>query len=154
MLVSGDHFGRHVSRCPRGILLILGRIYPSDSHVGQPQIPLRVKDQIFRFDVPVNDAVLVQVFQAENDAADEELDDVFGELFDPANLEPEVATWHVVHDQVEIGPILEGVDHVHQKRVLQLAQQLPLVHHRSHAVFGQDSETKEAYTDFDISFIA
>lgn len=118
MLVSGDHFGRHIPRCPRGILLILGRIDPSYSHIGQPKIPLRVKNQVFRFDVPVNNAVLVKVFQTENDAADEKLDDVFRELLNPANLKPEVATWHIVHDQIEVGPILESVDHVHYKRML------------------------------------
>ena len=39
----------------------------------------------------------------------------------------EVASIEVVHDEVEVLPILEGVDHVDQEGVTKFCQKFPLV---------------------------
>ena len=45
-----------------------------------------------------------------------------------------------IHDQVEGFAVLEGEDHVDEEWVLELGQQLSLIHHRFYAVFCNDSK--------------
>lgn len=68
----------------------------------------------------MDDIHFVQVLKAEHHACEEEADVV---LLEPAHLsevEPEVASGTIVEDQVKMVAVLEGILHVHQKRVLQL----------------------------------
>lgn len=48
----------------------------------------------------------------------------------------QVSTRQVVHDKVEVLSVLEGVIHVDDERVLELLQNLPLVHDRLDAALG------------------
>ena len=50
-----------------------------------------------------------------------------------------VATIQEVHDQVEVLPILKGVVHVHDERVVDLSEDLALVHHRFYASLRNNS---------------
>ena len=51
----------------------------------------------------------------------------------------EVATWQVVHDQVEILSILKRVVHIDDEGVLELRQNLPLVDDRLDTALRDDS---------------
>ncbi len=41
-----------------------------------------------------------------------------------------------VHDQVEVLAVLEGVVHVHEERIVELGEDLPLVHDGLHGALG------------------
>ena len=56
-----------------------------------------------------------------------------------AYMVAEIAARQVVHDQVEVLSVLEGVIHVHYKRVLQLCQNLSLVDYRLDTALCYDS---------------
>ena len=56
-----------------------------------------------------------------------------------ANMIPEVTTWEVVHDKVEVLTVLEGVVHVDNEGVLELCQDLSLIDHRLHTTLCDDS---------------
>ena len=102
----------------------------------------------------MDDVVAVEVLEGEYDAADEELRDVFWEAVAASDLEPQIAAGHVVHDEIEVEPVLEGVDHVDDEGVLEAGEQLALVEHRFDALLGYYAESGIPYTVFDISFIA
>ena len=70
----------------------------------------------------MEDIVFVKVFKTENDATHKEFDNMLWELLMSSYLEPEISTRHIIHDQIQIHPILEGVNHVYQEGMLQLAQ--------------------------------
>jgi len=48
----------------------------------------------------------------------------------------QIASRKVIHRQVEVLPILEGEVHVDQEGVVQLREDLALVHHGFHRAFG------------------
>ena len=56
-----------------------------------------------------------------------------------ADVVTQVATREVVHDEVKIFSILEGVVHVDDERILQLGQDLALVDDRLDTALGDDS---------------
>lgn len=46
--------------------------------------------------------ILMQILQTEDDTTYEELNDMLWECLVLSDLEAEVSTWHVVHDEVEV----------------------------------------------------
>lgn len=86
MLVSSDDLRSHVPGSSGGVLLIFRGIYPGYSHISEPEVPLGVKDEIFGFDVPVNDVVFMETLEAEEDAADKKFDNMFWEHFCSSDL--------------------------------------------------------------------
>lgn len=58
------------------------------------------------------DTILMQILETEHDAAYKKFDDMFWKSLVFANLEAQVASGHIVHDEVKIVPILESKDHV------------------------------------------
>ena len=61
--LPAHNLGSHISRGPAGLFGVLGVPYPGDAEIGHSQIALVVKDQVFGFDVPVYDALAVDIFQ-------------------------------------------------------------------------------------------
>lgn len=51
---------------------------------------------------------------------------------------PEISSAHVVHDEVEVVPILEGVEHINEEGVFELAEKLAFVHDGGDGFFGDD----------------
>jgi len=49
-----------------------------------------------------------------------------------ADVVAEIASIQQVHHEIKIFPVLEGVVHVDQEHILDLSQDLPLVHNRFH----------------------
>ena len=120
MILPIDDLGCHVSRCAGSVLVVFRSVDSCDSKIGEAEVAFAVENEILGFEVAVNDVVVVHILEAENDAADKELDDVLGKAFVLADLVPQVAPRHVVHDQVEVESVLEGKDHVDEERVPQL----------------------------------
>jgi hypothetical protein len=127
MVLAIDDFGSHVARSARRVLIVVRRKYASHPQISQAKVSLGVKNQILRFNVAVDDVILMQILQAQYDAAYKEFDDVLRELLIATNLKPQISAGHIIHNEVEVKPILEGEDHVDDEGVLQLGQQFPLV---------------------------
>lgn len=86
MLISCDDLRSHVPWSAGGVLLIFRGIYSGYSHISESEVPLGIKDEIFRFDVPVDDVVFMETLEAEEDAADKKLDNMFWEHFCSSDL--------------------------------------------------------------------
>jgi len=76
----------------------------------------------------VEDAVLVEVLEAEDHAGNKKLGLLFVEAALLANVEAEVAAVHQVNDQVEVVPVLKGVLHVDEEGVVELDEEFLFVH--------------------------
>ena len=96
----------------------------------------------------------MHVLQAQDDAADEKLDNVFRKGTKLADLIAKVSSGHKIHDQVQVIPILERIDHIDQEWVPQICKQLSLVLDGLDALFRDNPEWWNTYTVLDISFIA
>lgn len=78
-----------------------------------------VTDQkVLRLDVPVNDSIIVHVFQADNHAAGEEFALVLRESLPIIQTVPEVATGHQICHKVQFFMILERIKHIDKKPVV------------------------------------
>ena len=73
MVLTAHDFRGHVSRSARGILRVLRVENSGDTEIGEPQVAHVVEDQVFWFDVPVEDLVLVQILERHDHACHEEL---------------------------------------------------------------------------------
>lgn len=69
----------------------------------------------------------MKILEASDDAAYEELYHVLREGTVLSGVIPEVTSRHQIHDQVQVVPILERVDHVHKEGMPELGQQVTLV---------------------------
>jgi hypothetical protein len=56
-----------------------------------------------------------------------------------ADVIAKVTTREQVHDKVQIFSVLESVVHVHYKRIVQLCEDLSLIHHRFYAALSDDT---------------
>lgn len=95
----------------------------------------------------MNYALVMQKLQAQDDATREELYSIlmltglllveFG-VFD--EMEAQVAAIDQVHDEVEVLPVLEGIEGVDEELVLEAFQKIELVHDRLNALLEQYSK--------------
>lgn len=76
------------------------------------------------------------------------------EGFFVADVVAEVASSEVVHDEVEIGCILEGAFHVDEEGVVEHAEEFAFVDDWLDIIFFDDSGSKSGYFFLEISFIA
>jgi len=56
-----------------------------------------------------------------------------------ADVIAKIATREQVHDKVQIFSVLESVVHVHYKWIVQLCEDLSLIHHRFYAALRNDT---------------
>ena len=87
----------------------------------------------------MQNGVLVEVLEAEQHASDEKLGLHFAKVPILANVVPKVASRHVVDDEVQVVSVFERVVHVDEERVLQLAEELLLIHDGVDAALGDYS---------------
>lgn len=64
--------GRHVAWSAGRVLGVVRVPHSSDTQVSDLKVAIRVENQVFRFDVSMQDTLLVQVLQSEEHAGDEE----------------------------------------------------------------------------------
>ena len=86
----------------------------------------------------MNNIVQMQELEAIHDGGNKELCLLLSKSPSHAHMVPQVATSQQVHNQVQGFSILKSIVHIHNKRMLQLAQQLPLVHYRVNTLFSDD----------------
>ena len=61
----------------------------------------------------MNDVIFMQILETQNNAANKKFDDVLWKLLVLSQLEAKVASWHIIHDEVQIVPILKSKDHIY-----------------------------------------
>lgn len=76
----------------------------------------------------MDDPVAMQVLQSDYQIGDEELGLWFSEASPPADVVTKVSAIDVVHGQVEVFPILEGVADVDEEGMAQSCEEGALVH--------------------------
>jgi len=59
VILSTHNFGGHVARRATCVFGVLWVPNPGDTQVGDPQVAVLVKDQVFRLNIPMEDTVLV-----------------------------------------------------------------------------------------------
>lgn len=122
------HFRGHVARSARGFVRVLPLVRLCDSEIGYLDVPLATEHKVFWLDVSMNNIVLVDVLQRYHHARDDEAALVLIELDPLPQVVPEITTRHQVADEVDVVTILEGVLHIHDERVTELGEELPLSH--------------------------
>lgn len=157
MVRPAHNFRSHIARRSRSITAVLWFPYASNSEICQSKVTCStllttyrtffLENQVLGFDIPVDDAIHVQVLQCHEHASHEKLyipliitGLLLIKLGVPNEVVPEISTIDQIHNQVEILPILKCEHDVNKKRMVEALQQLPLVQHGSHTFLGEDSE--------------
>ena len=129
MRLAAHNFRGHVAGCSGRVLAVVGVPDARDSQISDPEVTHLVEDQIFGFNIAVKDTVSMQEFETEDHTGDEKFSLLFTESSVLANMVPQITTLHEIDHQVEIVTVLEGVVHVNEEWMVQLAEELFLVHH-------------------------
>lgn len=128
MVLSVDDFRSHVARRPTRILVVIDLHVSGYPKIRYPEVPLIIKDQVFWLDIPMYDPIRVQILQGHNNATGEELHNLLPKELVFADVEPEIPSWHQIHHQIQIIPVLEREDHIDEKWVLELAEEMAFFH--------------------------
>ena len=100
MVLPAHHLGRHVARGPARFLGVVGVPDAGDAEVGEPEEASLVEYQVFRLNVPVEDALGVDVLEGHEDAGREEAGLFLRKAPVPRDVVAQVASVEQVHDQV------------------------------------------------------
>ena len=113
--LAAHHLRRHIAWSARCVLLVFRIPHASDAEVGDLEVPVLIEDQIFRFDITVQNTLLMQILQRDDHACDKEASLLFGELLALRQVVSKIATLHHINDKEEVFAVLESVVHVHQE---------------------------------------
>ena len=64
VILSTHYFWGHVAWCSRGVLSILWPPYSSNSEICDPHITIIVNDQVFWFNIPMNNLLFMAVLES------------------------------------------------------------------------------------------
>jgi hypothetical protein len=98
MVLSAHDLWGHVPGSPTRLLRVFGVPDPRYAEVGHLQIAFLVEHQVFRLDIPVDDAFIVDVFERVDDAGDEEARLFLGESTVTSYMVPQIAPLQDVQD--------------------------------------------------------
>jgi len=135
MVLFEHHFWRHVPRRATVFSVVFRGPFSSNAEVSQAQVPVTVENNVFWFDVSVDDAFTVHSLQGLNETGNKKLRAGWGELSDAGVVVSKVTSFHEVHDQVQVLRIVERPVDVDDEVGLDPAHQLQLFHHRLNALF-------------------
>ena len=62
MILPAHDFRGHVPRGTRGVIRVIRAPQPGNAHICDPHVALVIEEEVFGFDVSVNDAIIVHVF--------------------------------------------------------------------------------------------
>lgn len=72
MILSAHYFRSHITGRSAGIRRVLLPKFLGDSEISDAYIAFGIKHEVFRFDIPMNDALVVQVLEPGEHAGNEE----------------------------------------------------------------------------------
>jgi len=98
VILATHDFGGHISRRTRGVLRVVLSPDSGDAKVCDSHITIDVNNEVLRLDVPVNNILIVEIFEARDEASHKESRRLFVESAMTADVVTEVTTREVVHD--------------------------------------------------------
>lgn len=117
-----NNFWSHITRRPARVLTVIVSYNARDSKVSNPKISFLIENKILRFQVAMDNFMLVKVLEANYDVCNEEFSLGLAKFPFCPNMVSEIASVQVIHDKIEIFPILECALHVNQERMMQVCQ--------------------------------
>ena len=66
MILPAHDFRSHIPRRPTGLFRIIRVPYPCDPEVCDPQVSLMIKDQVLWLNIPVDDALIMDILKRVN----------------------------------------------------------------------------------------
>ena len=112
VIFSVENLWSHVARCPACVSSVIFTPGPGNTEIRDSDISMFVHDDVFGFYVSVDNLVLVDVLEAEDEAADKKLGQGLAEVFTCAEVVPQFAPREVVHNKVQVVLVLKSVVHV------------------------------------------
>lgn len=73
VVLAAHHLWRHVARRSRSVLGVFRVPDPGNAEIGDSEVTRIIEDEVFRLDVAMQNAVLVQILKAEQHARHEKL---------------------------------------------------------------------------------
>ena len=113
VILSAHHLWGHVAGRSRGIMCIIRCPNSGNTHVGDPNIAIALQEQILRLDVPVDNPVIVHVFEANQDASDKKLGLFLSKALFLVMVVSEIASSYQVSHQVDVLEVGECVKHIY-----------------------------------------
>lgn len=132
MISLTDDLRCHISRSSTCILCVVWLDLPRNPQICDSQVATIIKHQVFWLEITMDNLAGMHVFEAEHDASQKEASFFFFEFSAIAQMVAQISSIAVIHHKEQVFPILERVDHVDQKGILQFLQQRLLIHHRMH----------------------
>lgn len=128
MILATHHFRCHIAGRARGILAILWFKNLGDSHISDANVAILFHDDVLRFDVTMDNSLVMHVLQAEHHACNHELCLWLCEPSTLADVVSQVTSCEQIRDQVQVFTVLEGIINVDEEWMLQLFKQLLFAH--------------------------
>lgn len=139
MILSTHYLWSHVARCTWRVLSIIFSPNSSNTKVCDSDIPVTLNYQVFGLYVSMDYVFLVNVFETRYQTSDEKPGGLLVESSILTNVIPQVATWKIVHNQIQVFAVLKSVVHVDNVHVLQLCEDLSFIDNRLNWSFGDYS---------------
>lgn len=98
-----------------------------ESEIGDLDMPIGCKEDVLWFQVAVDDLLLVDILQCEHQLGTVELGLVLAETERSSQVEEQLSADHEIRDEVQLGLGLEGEVQLHNKGMLNILQDDPLV---------------------------
>ena len=129
MILPTHDLRGHVARCARCILRVILSPEPGYPEVCDAEVAVTLNHEVFGLDVPVDDVLVVNVFEASHEARHEEASGLLIEFSIPTNVVAQVTPRQVIHHQIQILSVLESIVHVHDVHILELSKNLSFVYY-------------------------
>ena len=107
MILPAHHLRGHVTGCSTSITTIIRFQLSGNSEVSDAEIALRVQDQVFRFDIPMDHFMFMQKLQSNQYISNKKFGLSLIEISSITNMVSKISAIEVVHDEVEMLPILK-----------------------------------------------
>ena len=114
--------------------------------VSEMDMAVRVKEDVVRFDVAVDNALLVDIAHSAAQLGDPEAHGLLGEGL-ARDVEAQVAAVHEVDDDIEVLDVLEAVAQIAQERVVEVLEHAALADDVAHALGAHHCETASGQGD-------
>lgn len=115
VILFEHYFGSHVSWCPTILLTVFRLPFLSYTKISEAQVPTGIKHKILRFDISVNDTLLMYRFECLDETCQEELGTFVRKLSYMQMVVPQVTTFHKIHHQEQVVLISKSPGDVHDE---------------------------------------
>lgn len=143
MILVLHYFRSLVSGGSRLVVVIIQTLFPlaCDSEVGELDVALVVENEVFRFEVTVDDFLEVACLQRESSTSNNELRDLRLETLFFDEMVPQVSACEHVQTDVQVQLVVASIPHVDDEVVQRIAvvetlQELQFFGHTFDVVFG------------------